>query len=197
MPHVRERAPGKLGLIEDFVNTRTFLFGREQLGSPGALRDWLLEQGQIAPDAEASEVAWRRALAAREGIRALLRANNGVPLTTAAIGALNDVLAALHLEVRLDEGGDPAYMPRADGVDGAVGEILALALAARADRSLDRLKACHDDACQWAFYDRSRNHSATWCVMEDCGNRNKTRTYRERRRAAHVYAMPDDNRTAE
>ena len=193
MPHVRERAPGTLGLIEDFVNTCTFLFGREGLGSPAALRDWLLEQRLMGPEAVVGDAEWRRAVAAREGIRALLRANNGAPLRRDDIGALNDVLAALRMEVRLDDSGALVYTSLAEGVDGAVGRILALTLAARADGSLERLKACHDEACQWAFYDRSRNHSATWCVMEDCGNRNKTRTYRERRRSSQEHLSPGDN----
>ena len=44
-----------------------------------------------------------------------------------------------------------------------------------------RLKVCPADDCQWAFYDRSRNRSATWCDMKVCGNRHKVREYRERR----------------
>ena len=44
-----------------------------------------------------------------------------------------------------------------------------------------RLKICPADDCQWAFYDRSRNRSATWCDMKVCGNRHKVREYRERR----------------
>jgi predicted RNA-binding Zn ribbon-like protein len=35
--------------------------------------------------------------------------------------------------------------------------------------------------CQWLFYDRSRNRSAVWCQMAVCGNRIKTKAYRERR----------------
>ncbi len=44
-----------------------------------------------------------------------------------------------------------------------------------------RLKACPADDCQWAFYDGSRNRSRTWCWMEECGNREKTRRYRSRK----------------
>jgi predicted RNA-binding Zn ribbon-like protein len=47
-----------------------------------------------------------------------------------------------------------------------------------------RLKVCPADDCQWAFYDHSRNHSRTWCEMEECGNRAKARAWRERQRAS-------------
>jgi predicted RNA-binding Zn ribbon-like protein len=44
----------------------------------------------------------------------------------------------------------------------------------------ERLKACRN--CHWCFYDYSPNRSATWCSMQICGNRKKTREYRRRRR---------------
>jgi predicted RNA-binding Zn ribbon-like protein len=42
-----------------------------------------------------------------------------------------------------------------------------------------RLKACRQ--CEYAFFDRSKNRSASWCAMAICGNRTKNRTYRRRR----------------
>ena len=45
------------------------------------------------------------------------------------------------------------------------------------------VKACPADDCRWAFYDRSRNRSGTWCDMSDCGNRAKARAYRKRHQA--------------
>jgi predicted RNA-binding Zn ribbon-like protein len=44
-----------------------------------------------------------------------------------------------------------------------------------------RVKLCAAPDCRWAFYDVSRNGRGRWCAMEICGNRQKTRTYRERR----------------
>lgn len=43
-----------------------------------------------------------------------------------------------------------------------------------------RIKICPADDCLWAFYDRSRNKSRTWCSMRVCGNREKARSWRER-----------------
>ena len=47
-----------------------------------------------------------------------------------------------------------------------------------------RLKACPREECEWAFYDRSKNRSGRWCQMEVCGNIEKARAFRRRRRAA-------------
>jgi predicted RNA-binding Zn ribbon-like protein len=44
------------------------------------------------------------------------------------------------------------------------------------------MKACAADDCQWAFYDSSKNRSRTWCSMDVCGHRAKTRAYRARRK---------------
>jgi predicted RNA-binding Zn ribbon-like protein len=49
------------------------------------------------------------------------------------------------------------------------------------DGSFARLKACRN--CRWSFYDYSPNRSATWCSMQICGNRTKTRAYRRRKKA--------------
>jgi predicted RNA-binding Zn ribbon-like protein len=62
-----------------------------------------------------------------------------------------------------------------------------VAIAAEADpRELARLRACRRDACQWVFYDASRNRSGVWCSMDVCGARTKMAAYRRRarRRAA-------------
>ena len=46
-----------------------------------------------------------------------------------------------------------------------------------------RLKICAAADCRWVFYDDSRNGAGRWCSMAACGNRVKTRTYRQRQRA--------------
>jgi predicted RNA-binding Zn ribbon-like protein len=51
------------------------------------------------------------------------------------------------------------------------------------DGTWPRLKACPRTVCQWAFYDRSTNASATWCSMAICGGREKASSYYRRRRA--------------
>ncbi|MBL7259551.1 CGNR zinc finger domain-containing protein [Actinoplanes sp. LDG1-01] len=44
-----------------------------------------------------------------------------------------------------------------------------------------RVKLCDAPDCRWAFHDTSRNGRGRWCEMGVCGNRHKTRAYRERR----------------
>ena len=54
---------------------------------------------------------------------------------------------------------------------------------AQLDGTWALLKACANDECQWAFYDKSRNHGGTWCEMSTCGNKLKNRAFRARSKA--------------
>ena len=64
------------------------------------------------------------------------------------------------------------------------GRLLSLLLVvsdAQRDGTWAHLKACGNEDCRWAFYDRSRNHGGTWCDMATCGNKLKNRDFRARR----------------
>ena len=76
--------------------------------------------------------------------------------------------------------------PATHGIDGFLGGMVGTLVTAMADGSWSRVKACGNDACQWLFFDQSRNHSGTWCSMAECGSRMKARAYRARRRAEHA-----------
>ena len=58
--------------------------------------------------------------------------------------------------------------------------LLLIIRDAQRDGSWALLKACANDECQWAFYDKSRNHGGTWCDMATCGNKLKNRAFRAR-----------------
>lgn len=132
------------------------------------LRDWLAERG-IPRSQE------RRARRLREALRALVLANNGVPLEPGALDLVNAAARKATLRV----GADASLTVEAG--DDPLDRVVAIALGAMLDGSWARLKACRN--CCWSFYDYSPNRSATWCSMQICGNRKKTRAYRRRRAA--------------
>jgi predicted RNA-binding Zn ribbon-like protein len=72
-----------------------------------------------------------------------------------------------------------------DSVTERLVDLVLIMRDAQRDGSWTRLKACANDECQWAFYDRSRNHGGTWCEMSSCGNKLKNREFRARRRKAN------------
>jgi predicted RNA-binding Zn ribbon-like protein len=70
----------------------------------------------------------------------------------------------------------------AEGVDGAIARLMTIVAAAVEHGSWERLKACPREECEWAFYDKSKNRSGRWCTMESCGNIEKAKAFRERRK---------------
>ncbi len=179
----QQRAPGELETVRAFVNTLDIEEGAEQLSSPAALEDWLVAHGLgPAGGLRASELDLETALRLREALRAILRSHvDGAPVPTEAPIALDDIACRSRLRVRFDMQGGASLEPDAQGVDGALGSLVAIVHGAIAQGTWERLKACRDPACAWAFYDHSKNHSGTWCDMGVCGNRAKARAHRERR----------------
>jgi predicted RNA-binding Zn ribbon-like protein len=178
-----KRAPAPLAVLQRFVNSVSFEREEDELGSPEGLKGWLVERDLIAPDDQVTEGDLRRAVDVREGLRALLYANGGHPVDQAAVERLHRASsrAGMHL---CFETGEPRLEPDAAGVDGAIAWLMAAVTQATQDGSWERLKACPEDSCRWAFYDRSKNRSAKWCSMETCGNMAKARAYRARQRHA-------------
>lgn len=183
--HPRDDAD--IELLQAFVNTNDVDSDRDALGTPEQLREWLAARGLVDPRVPADPEAHRRALAVREGIRALGRANNDEPVAAAAVAAMNEAARSVALTVSVEpEAGEGGWrlVPAGSGIDGFVGRILAAVAAAMAAGTWSRVKACRNDTCQWLFFDRSRNRSGTWCTMAACGSVMKARAYRARQREA-------------
>ena len=174
-------APEPLRLVQRFVNTADHEHEREFLGTALELKEWISDAG-LDRAANATGADLRRARALREALRELLVANGeGAPPPSAATAVVNRAARAARLSFELDSSGRPVLVPASAGAPGALGRIVAVAVAAMLDGSWTRLKACRN--CRWAFYDYSRNRSAAWCSMLICGNRLKTRRYRRRKSA--------------
>lgn len=178
-PGGRAPAPGALREVQLFVNSVDTENVIEELDSPEALRDRLAARGLLDHDAEVGDADLARAIEVREAFRELLLGNNGEPVPDEALRTLERATDRACLVVRLDDGGGE-LVSSVGGVDGALGRLVAIAFTAMADGSWRRLKACRREICKWAFYDRSRNGSSTWCSMSVCGNRTKTKAYRRR-----------------
>ena len=183
-PGDRPTAPGRLALVQSFLNSRWNLERdhEEQLRSPAALAEWFAERDLLEPGAKLSEADLARALDTREGLRALIFVNNGVPADERVIERLNGALTRSKLSVRFESTGSTALASRAGGVDAALASIVSIVAGAQVDGTWPRLKACPGRHCGWAFYDHSRNRSGSWCSMSVCGSRTKAREYRRRRR---------------
>jgi predicted RNA-binding Zn ribbon-like protein len=183
-PGNREPAPGDLALVQAFVNSNCDLTterGGEILGSTEELRDWLRARGLIEARRRLTDHDLDRALAVREGLRALAFANNGQRLNMPAIDAMRRASKGAGIQIRIEPDGPRFVADSTTGIEPAIGAILAMAARAMIDGTWQRLKACPGRHCGWAFYDHSRNQSARWCSMKVCGSREKARAYYQRK----------------
>ena len=182
-PGQRSPAPGPLAAVQAFVNTNDNQGELERLKSPEELRTWLVDHELLEPGADVSDNDLRRALAVREAIRTLAAGHNHLSADTeSAMVALNAQAERAQLAPELDAQEGLRIVPRAGGVDGAIGHLLAAIYASVAEGTWERLKACERDSCRWLFYDRSKNRSGTWCDPADCGTRERSRRAYQRRR---------------
>jgi predicted RNA-binding Zn ribbon-like protein len=177
-PGGRPKAPGRLELLQRFINSHNHDFpsGWDRLGTPAKAQAWLREKRLVAPGDRISDADVARLRELREAIRALAIANHGGPPATAAINVIRN--ASGTLSVAIDEDGRTALEPTGGGVDGAVATLLGILHEAQLTGHWSRMKACRQ--CEYAFFDRSKNRSATWCAMSICGNRTKNRAYYRR-----------------
>jgi predicted RNA-binding Zn ribbon-like protein len=180
-----QTAPGDLELLREFVNSADREAGEDRLDSPEGLVGWMAEQGLLEAGSPAGAADLRHAVELREAVRAILLAHANHDHDEEAPGAVLDAAARRgHLHVAFAGDGSSRLVAEADGVDGALGRLMAIAHAAQSDGTWERLKACPWHTCQWAFYDHTKNRSGRWCTMDVCGNRAKAAAYRRRRAGA-------------
>ena len=188
------QVPDALAHVYDFANTldlRRFIRHgvRHETGDalqgPADLAAWLTERGLMQNDARLTPAMFEEALRLRASLRDYLACEPERRHRNAAVlRELNDALALLPLAVEASPG-RPAMTLRTlrrDALAG-LGAVARQLYDGAADGTLDRLKMCASDECRHVFYDRSKPGTRRWCQAALCGNRMKTRAYRQRRRA--------------
>jgi predicted RNA-binding Zn ribbon-like protein len=169
-------------LLVEFVNTRDIEEGTDAIATPEGLAAWAAQHGDELGRPEPDPDGQRRILALRESLRALLHANNGGEAAAEELAALREAARRSSYRAALAPDGRLSVEPAGSGLEALEARLLLAIERLQAFGAWERLKACPAEDCEWAFYDTSRNHSRTWCSMEECGNRAKTRRYRETRR---------------
>jgi predicted RNA-binding Zn ribbon-like protein len=177
-------APGPLALVQALVNTVELPEGADRLADPGDARPWLVDTGLLAPKAALTDADLEFVRAVREALRAMLVHNaGGPPPNKSALAVLRAVAAGGTARADLGDRGEVRLAATGDSLRDRLVGLLLIVRDAQRDGTWVLLKACANDECQWAFYDKSRNHGGTWCEMSACGNKLKNRAFRARSRA--------------
>jgi predicted RNA-binding Zn ribbon-like protein len=97
-----------------------------------------------------------------------------------ALAPLRQIASTGTTRAWLADDGQVQLATTGDSVRDRLVDLLMIVRDAQRDGTWPLLKACANDECQWAFYDKSRNHGGTWCEMSVCGNKLKNRAFRAR-----------------
>jgi predicted RNA-binding Zn ribbon-like protein len=188
------KVPDELANLYDFANSldvRRFTHHGvqhvqdDELSGPRELGAWMAQRGLSSSGARITAVMFETVLQLRTSVRFYLqcdpaqRRKNGD-----AVHALNKALGQFPLRAQARNGrGMVLQSARDDALAGLsllVGELYDGSI----NGTLDRLKMCAAEECRRVFFDRSKPATRRWCMSTLCGNRMKTRTYRERHRVA-------------
>jgi predicted RNA-binding Zn ribbon-like protein len=184
--------PDALANLYDFANTldlRRFTHHDvphhedDELKGAQDLASWMEQRRLLSRGTKITPAMFEAARGLRTSLRDYLQHDPAERQNKSATRALNAAIAAFPLRVEL--GGEAGGMLRPGRDDALAGlSVLAAELYDGArDGSLDRLKMCAAEECRRVFFDRSKPATRRWCASTLCGNRMKTRAYRERQRA--------------
>jgi predicted RNA-binding Zn ribbon-like protein len=188
------QVPDELANLYDFANTldvRHFTHHGvqhpqgDELTKAGELAVWMQQRGLLRADARVPPAMLATALELRRLIRDYLQRDPPERSKNKdSIRALNKALKLFPLLVTArDDGGMVLSAAREDALAG-LSSVVAEFYDGSRNGTLDRLKMCASDECRRVFFDRSKPATRRWCMSSLCGNRMKTRNYRERQRSA-------------
>lgn len=171
-------APEPLEQVRGFLNSVDLeAVAAEQ--AEDRLVQWCRTSG-LVPDPEETDL--RELAAFREALRVAAEANAGFGEQQPAWAGLTQFAQRSRFTAATGERG-LELVAVGTGVELAIGTILAIVIRSQIDGTWARFKACRKHSCRWAFYDRSKNGSGTWCSMAVCGNRVKAAKRRGKRPA--------------
>jgi predicted RNA-binding Zn ribbon-like protein len=166
----------------------------EHFGTYGDLVAWAEARGVVsksdaarlkraaAADPDAARAALRRAIKLREAVyRVFLRRASAKAPAADDLATLNRFVADTYREARLVVDGDHVVLETpaaADDLERPFAPVVRAAVDLLTGDQAPLVGACADRTCGWLFLDTTRNRTRRWCVMKDCGNRNKVRRFR-------------------
>ncbi|GAA2605287.1 CGNR zinc finger domain-containing protein [Streptomyces axinellae] len=150
------------------------------LATPEDLERWVTRCDELPDRVTVEPTAFDSALALREALYGLALARvHARPFAPRDLKTVNTTAAHPTLTVTLSDAG----VRTSGDLPAVLSHLARSGIALLADPHA-RLKECGGATCTRLYLDRSRGARRTWCGMEECGNRVKSATYRERRRTS-------------
>jgi predicted RNA-binding Zn ribbon-like protein len=175
-------APEPLNRVQALINTINLTTGIDSLADPVVAQPLLEAQGLLLPGYFPTYEELFTIRGYREALRALLIQKSGGPaFTEQQLAPLRSIAYIATAYAYVDDEGGVGMAPVGDWLPGRLVALLLIIAEAQRNGTWARLKACANEDCRRAFYDRSRNQGGTWCDMSSCGNKLKNRVFRARK----------------
>ena len=186
----RFQVPDALANTYDFANSldlRHFVHHgvrhpqADELEDAAALGAWMARHKLNEAAKIPSGATFEAALALRGAIRDYLERDPADRRREAPVkDALDRAMARFPLRVTSTGKDGLKLAPAGGDAMAGLSALVAELYNGAANGTLDRLKMCASEECKRVFFDRSKPGTRRWCQSTLCGNRQKTRTYRER-----------------
>lgn len=164
---LRKLAPGRLQLVQEFLNTAPMIVQQEQLVTEADLDVWLDEHGLSGARSSVSAADLVYTQAIRSALRELVDTNRGGVISTGSRSELTRASAAAHLGFDFDDRAHLVLRGGANGLQGVIGTMLAIVHEAMLSGEWARFKTCVN--CGWSFFDTSDDSDDLWCSDLACG----------------------------
>ena len=165
------------------VRHRGFQQPRDLLHTPESLVKWFKGAGCNSPAVRPTNPDYEEALLLREAIYRVVRSRIlNEKLLVADMDCIN-TNAAYRLAVpQVEKNTGRLHWESEHPVRACLAEIARDAVILIGDVESHRLKMCDNEGCRMIYFDNSPVNRRRWCAMSICGNREKIRTYRLRKR---------------
>jgi predicted RNA-binding Zn ribbon-like protein len=157
----------------------------DELKGPRELGAWMSQRGLLWSGAKITPAMFDTALQLRSSVRTYLEIDPAKRRKAGdAVRSLNKAMRLLPLVAEARNDGVMALRAGRDDALAGLSVVVAEMYDGSVRGTLDRLKMCAAEECRRVFFDRSKPATRRWCMSTLCGNRTKTRAYRERQREA-------------
>lgn len=168
-------APGRLILVEGFLNTWSGELGFDDFETAASTNAWLRGVGLWTRSKKVTSKQREKIVLFRSSLRTWVLDEN-------AAQPLNDLIAEIAFRAEFGSAGTVHFGATGDPYKGVLGSLTAVISESQQDGTWDRFKCCELPTCGWAFYDPTRSRTKRWCSMKTCGSRHKAREYYKRKR---------------
>jgi CGNR zinc finger len=167
-------APGKLVLLEGFLNTWSGEMGIDDFKTTRSTEEWLRSIDLWRDPKKITTEQTQKIIKFRSELRSWI-------LDKEHLQPLDMLASEISFHAEFNPEGEVRFHPTGNAYHKVLGTLIEVIAESQKNGTWDRFKCCALPTCGWAFYDSTRSRTKRWCSMKTCGSRHKSRKYYKRK----------------